>query len=763
MRELKQSTAANVAVFMADSTDHVTGKTGLTLTITASKDAAAFGSISPVVTELANGWYKLALTTSHTDTLGDLAIHVTGTGADPTDFVSRIIAWDKAVVSIPAVAAGAAGGLILTGASNAGATTFAGGMVSNITGNVTGNLSGSVGSVTAAVLLSAGTGTGQLDFTSGVVKANLAQILGTALTETAGLIAAGFKKFFNVATPTGTVNSLPDAAPAAVGGLIALGVSNGGVTATTFPGGIVSNITGNLSGSIGTVTANGISSSSFVAGAINSTVAPHLDADVSSRLATSGYTAPDNATIATINGKLGIPNADVSQDIGSLASSISDLTNNANGISDTVISISNRIGSPDSGTVGGDLSAINNMLIGFSIEVGVTAVIRRPESSSTTYTVELRCRDHNGSIIDADATPTITATGSVTGSLSANLGAVDQQSGVYRSTYTCASTHNIEQIRFNGTATIGGTAYTGFAYTTVTGDAYARVGAAGAGLTAVGDTRLSNLDLAVSTRLAASSYSVPPSAAAIDTQLSGTHGSGAWTGGGGSGSSSGEFALVRSLHEFFEPFSYSDGPLDGTNGWIIEASGSFGTSGLSVLSGQLACTSTGGELANIVWPDLFEGSKTSGNDFDVTFDLTFEKPSDRNMTLRVHFVDEFDTLVGEQLRLDFFSWNTSGGNKLRVGIADDFAPPAVEIDFLFQLKHPVRFTWRHNSNGTITATLYVDGVSAFVHTFDDYDQDGTLQCLIYCVDVGPAGESDRHLPRRSATTPAPLSSPTTPR
>ncbi len=63
--------------------------------------------------------------------------------------------------------------------------------------------------VGASVLLSSGTGAGQLDFTSGVVKANLAQILGTALTETAGLIAAGFKQFFNVATPTGTLNVIP--------------------------------------------------------------------------------------------------------------------------------------------------------------------------------------------------------------------------------------------------------------------------------------------------------------------------------------------------------------------------------------------------------------------------------------------------------------------------------------------------------------------------------------------------------------------------
>jgi hypothetical protein len=55
---------------------------------------------------------------------------------------------------------------------------------------------------------------------SGVVKANLAQILGTALTETvAGYLSAAFKKFFDKATPTGTINSLPDAVPAASGGL----------------------------------------------------------------------------------------------------------------------------------------------------------------------------------------------------------------------------------------------------------------------------------------------------------------------------------------------------------------------------------------------------------------------------------------------------------------------------------------------------------------------------------------------------------------
>jgi hypothetical protein len=87
MRTIRQSTAVNVMVFMTDSTDHITGKTGLTLTITASKDGAAFASITPTVTARGDGWYNLALTTSHTDTAGDLALHITSTGADPSDVV----------------------------------------------------------------------------------------------------------------------------------------------------------------------------------------------------------------------------------------------------------------------------------------------------------------------------------------------------------------------------------------------------------------------------------------------------------------------------------------------------------------------------------------------------------------------------------------------------------------------------------------------------------------------------------------------------
>lgn len=105
---LKQSTGRNVLVFMTDSADHVTGKASLTLTITASKDGGAFASISPTVTERGSGWYSLALTSSHTDTLGDLALHVTATGADPSDVREQVFAGlPGESVAVASIAAGA--------------------------------------------------------------------------------------------------------------------------------------------------------------------------------------------------------------------------------------------------------------------------------------------------------------------------------------------------------------------------------------------------------------------------------------------------------------------------------------------------------------------------------------------------------------------------------------------------------------------------------------------------------------------------------
>lgn len=92
MAILKQSTTYSRMFLMVDSTDHVTGKTGLTVTVTLSKAGAAFGAAGATITEVSSGWYKAALTTTDTNTLGDLAFHCTGTAADATDFVDQVSA-----------------------------------------------------------------------------------------------------------------------------------------------------------------------------------------------------------------------------------------------------------------------------------------------------------------------------------------------------------------------------------------------------------------------------------------------------------------------------------------------------------------------------------------------------------------------------------------------------------------------------------------------------------------------------------------------
>lgn len=205
--------------------DAATGgiKSGVTWTVRRCIDGTFASATGTVTEDSANGWYKFAM--SQADTNGNnIGFNFTGTGAipqtvniittaaDPTDAVRL------GLTALPNAAAEAAGGLYTRG-------TGAGQINQPANGQVDANavkLGGTTVTgrdIGASVLLSSGTGTGQIDFTSGVVKANLAQILGTALTETSGQIAAAFKKFFDKASPTGTVNSLPDAVPDASGGL----------------------------------------------------------------------------------------------------------------------------------------------------------------------------------------------------------------------------------------------------------------------------------------------------------------------------------------------------------------------------------------------------------------------------------------------------------------------------------------------------------------------------------------------------------------
>lgn len=84
---VKKNTAlSNFAFFMRDSADHVSGKTGLTVSSQRAIDGAAFSNTSNGATELSNGFYLISLAA------GDLngtviALKFTATGADPTSIV----------------------------------------------------------------------------------------------------------------------------------------------------------------------------------------------------------------------------------------------------------------------------------------------------------------------------------------------------------------------------------------------------------------------------------------------------------------------------------------------------------------------------------------------------------------------------------------------------------------------------------------------------------------------------------------------------
>ena len=70
---VKKNTAFNnFPIFMVDSRDRITGKTGLTVTATRSIDGSAFSSCSNSVTEISNGAYKINLSAS--DLNGDSII-----------------------------------------------------------------------------------------------------------------------------------------------------------------------------------------------------------------------------------------------------------------------------------------------------------------------------------------------------------------------------------------------------------------------------------------------------------------------------------------------------------------------------------------------------------------------------------------------------------------------------------------------------------------------------------------------------------------
>lgn len=238
---LKQSTARNLHVFMTDSSDHVTGKTGLTLTIKASKDGAAFATITPTVTELESGWYSLALTTTHTNTLGDFSLHVTSSGADPTDLVRQVVSL------LPGDAVTLSGDFTSTMKTSIG-TAVAASAVASVTGNVGGNVVGSVASVTARVTANTDQLAGQTVTAAAGVTFPTSVASPTNITAASGVALTSAYDPAKTAAQAGDAMALTSGERTTLAGVVWASVIEGTTTALQMMRGFAAALLGKASG-----------------------------------------------------------------------------------------------------------------------------------------------------------------------------------------------------------------------------------------------------------------------------------------------------------------------------------------------------------------------------------------------------------------------------------------------------------------------------------------------------------------------------------
>jgi len=269
---------------MTDSTDHVTGKTGLTLTITSSKAGAAFASISPTVTERSNGWYQVALTTSHTDTLGDFALHVTGSGADPADMLMQVESQSLSSIGKSAFLASelAIGTVtsqtvfVLTGGpandiANVMAIFFDA-SASNAPVVAEGSYVGSTGTLT----LTAATGITVTTSDTVTLYAVAANTLGTDAISAAAVSAAAVTKIqTGLATPTnitaGTITTVTNLTNAPTAGDLTATMKTSVTTAATAATPTIASVSGAVGSVTGNIGGNVVGSVGSVLGGINTT------------------------------------------------------------------------------------------------------------------------------------------------------------------------------------------------------------------------------------------------------------------------------------------------------------------------------------------------------------------------------------------------------------------------------------------------------------------------------------------------------------
>ena len=174
----------------------------------------------------------------------------------------------------------------------------------------------------ASVLLSSGSGTGQLDFTSGVVKANLTQIDGAANgTHATGMVPADARDILGTAISSpatagvldvnikNIANAVVNTANAQIGVNVVsqANIDFGALQKASLNAATPASVTG----AVGSIATNGITSSSIATDAIN---AASIKADAVTKIQ-NGLATPTNITAGTITTVTNLTNAPTNGDL----------------------------------------------------------------------------------------------------------------------------------------------------------------------------------------------------------------------------------------------------------------------------------------------------------------------------------------------------------------------------------------------------------------------------------------------------------------
>ena len=214
---LKQSTAVTIVMGpMLDSTDGNTQETGLTIAqadIRLSKNGGAYAQTNNVAgaTHMEAGKYSVPIDTTDTGTLGKLRVDIHESGAlavwreftivPANVYDSLVLGTDVLTADVTQWLGTAAATPTVAGVPEVDITHWLG---TSVTANVAGQPTVDVtrlGAQTAPLIDLIDFASNGYDSTNNVVFSDLVYIHGSALTETAGQLAAGFTKLFDVATP----------------------------------------------------------------------------------------------------------------------------------------------------------------------------------------------------------------------------------------------------------------------------------------------------------------------------------------------------------------------------------------------------------------------------------------------------------------------------------------------------------------------------------------------------------------------------------